>query len=75
MNGIVLSALDLVGGKLLEINLTSPGLLVDSNRIHSKHFEREIYDYLECKLYDENNLHGNPLQMYLKSEENLNRLC
>lgn len=44
--GIILSALDLIGGFLSEFNITSPGLLVESNRVNSARCEEEAVRYL-----------------------------
>ncbi len=44
--GIVLSALDLIGGFLSEFNITSPGLLVESNRVNSSRCEEEVIRFL-----------------------------
>jgi len=44
--GICLAALDLIGGFLSEVNVTSPGLLVESNRVNSSRCEREAIRFL-----------------------------
>ncbi len=44
--GIYLAALDLIGGCLSEFNITSPGLLVESNRVNSSRCEEEAIRFL-----------------------------
>ncbi len=44
--GIYLSALDLIGGFLSEFNITSPGLLVESNRVNKTRCEGEDIKFL-----------------------------
>ena len=40
--GIILSALDIIGEKLSEFNITSPGLLAESNQVDDACYEEEI---------------------------------
>ncbi len=47
--GIFLSALDLIEGHLSEVNITSPGLLVESNRVHSARNEVEVIRCLSTR--------------------------
>lgn len=44
--GICLSALDLIDGCLSEFNVTSPGLLVESNRVNGTDCQKEAIKYL-----------------------------
>jgi len=44
--GILLSALDIIDGNLSEINITSPGLLVEANQVNKASTEREIIEFL-----------------------------
>ena len=44
--GIVLSALDIIAGHLSEFNITSPGLLAESNRVDDVHYEESIIQFL-----------------------------
>lgn len=45
-NGIILSALDIIEGKLSEFNITSPGLLAESNRVNNARYQEEIIQFL-----------------------------
>lgn len=47
--GIFLSALDLIEGHLSEVNITSPGLLVESNRVNSTRHETEVIRCLSTR--------------------------
>ncbi len=49
-NGIFFAGLDLIDGKLTEINITSPGLLWEWNEIDNRRHEEEIVDRIERKL-------------------------
>ncbi|MFH1038138.1 MAG: hypothetical protein V1789_05655 [PVC group bacterium] len=44
--GIILSALDLIDGHLSEFNITSPGLLVESNRVDNARYEEEVIRFV-----------------------------
>jgi glutathione synthase len=39
--------LDLIGGKLIEVNVMSPGTITDINRLNNTKIQRKIVDYLE----------------------------
>ncbi|MDP8214310.1 MAG: hypothetical protein RAO92_07040 [Candidatus Euphemobacter frigidus] len=43
---IVLSALDIIAGHLSEFNITSPGLLAESNQVDNVHYEEPIIQFL-----------------------------
>lgn len=45
-NGIFFAGLDVIDGKLTEINFTSPGLLWEWNELTQKRYERKIVDQL-----------------------------
>lgn len=48
--GIFLAGVDMIGGKLTEINITSPGLLWEWNEVDHRRHEEEIIDRIERKL-------------------------
>jgi glutathione synthase len=48
--GIYFSALDIIDGCLSEFNITSPGLLCETNAIDNCHYEKQIVDFLEKKI-------------------------
>jgi len=48
--GIILSALDIIGGHLSEFNITSPGLLAESNQVDGARYEEEIMQFLADRL-------------------------
>lgn len=47
MNGIFFAGIDIIGGKLNEINVTSPGILVETNEVDGANYEVEFFDRLE----------------------------
>ena len=48
--GIILSALDIIGGHLSEFNITSPGLLAESNQVDGARYEVEIIRFVSDRL-------------------------
>jgi glutathione synthase len=46
-DGIYYAGLDLIGGKLIEVNVMSPGTITDINRLNNTKIQRKIVDYLE----------------------------
>jgi len=48
--GIILSALDIIGGHLSEFNITSPGLLAESNQVDGARYEEEIIRFAADRL-------------------------
>jgi glutathione synthase len=46
---IVFYALDIIDEKISEINITSPGLLVETNNVYGASYEKTIVDYLESE--------------------------
>tara|TARA_B100001115_G_C15833944_1_gene416719 strand:- start:587 stop:1627 length:1041 start_codon:yes stop_codon:yes gene_type:complete len=46
-DGIYYAGLDLINGKLIEINVLSPGTLKDINRLYKVRLQEKIIDYLE----------------------------
>lgn len=48
--GIILSALDIIGGHLSELNITSPGLLAESNQVDGARYEEEIIQFVADRL-------------------------
>lgn len=46
-DGIYYAGLDLIGGKLIEVNVLSPGTITDINRLNGVKIQKKIADYLE----------------------------
>lgn len=46
-DGIYFAGLDLIGGKLIEVNVLSPGTITDINRLNNVKLQEKIADYLE----------------------------
>lgn len=44
--GVALAAIDFIGGKISDYNITSPGLLVQLEKVHGKNFSGEILNKL-----------------------------
>jgi glutathione synthase len=55
-DGIYFAGLDIIEGKLIEINVLSPGTITDINRLNNVKLQVEIIDYLE-KMVAGNNTH------------------
>ncbi|NNF02081.1 MAG: glutathione synthase [Bacteroidia bacterium] len=51
-DGIYYAGLDLIGGKLIEVNVMSPGTITDINRLNKVRLQEKILNYLE-KVYEE----------------------
>ncbi|NIQ97813.1 MAG: glutathione synthase [Desulfuromonadales bacterium] len=49
-NGIYLAGIDIVAGKVLEVNITSPSCLREINTLYGTCLERDIVDFVEKKL-------------------------
>lgn len=49
-NGIFFAGVDLIGGRLTEINITSPGLVWEWNEVDNRNHHEEIVDAIERKL-------------------------
>ena len=47
--GIILSALDIIAGHLSEFNITSPGLLVESNQMNGARYEEAVIQFLTSR--------------------------
>ncbi len=45
-DGVGLAAIDFIGGKICDYNITSPGLLVQLEEVHQKNFAKEIIENL-----------------------------
>ena len=45
-DGVGLAAIDFIGGKICDYNITSPGLLVQLEALHQKNFAKEIIETL-----------------------------
>lgn len=46
-DGIYFAGLDLIGGKLIEVNVLSPGTITDINKLNNVKLQAKIVDYLE----------------------------
>ena len=46
-DGIFYAGLDLIGGKLIEVNVLSPGTITDINKLNNTKLQSKIVDYLE----------------------------
>jgi glutathione synthase len=46
-DGIYYAGLDLIGGKLIEVNVISPGTITDINRLNNTKLQRKIVNYIE----------------------------
>ncbi len=46
-DGIYFAGLDLIGGKLIEVNVLSPGTITDINKLNKVKLQENIVDYLE----------------------------
>lgn len=49
-DGIYYAGLDLIGGKLIEVNVLSPGTIKDINKLNNTKLQRKILDFLEKKV-------------------------
>ena len=49
-NGFFLVGLDVIGGWLTEINVTSPTGILEANALYSEHHETEVLERLEVKI-------------------------
>ena len=47
-DGIYFAGLDLIGGKLIEVNVMSPGTITDINKLNNVKLQEKIIDYLEA---------------------------
>ncbi|MCB0497401.1 MAG: hypothetical protein KDC79_14765 [Cyclobacteriaceae bacterium] len=54
-DGIYFAGLDIIGSKLIEINVLSPGTIKDINKLYGVKLQRKIVDYLE-KVVTERNI-------------------
>jgi len=52
-DGIYFSGLDIINGKLLEVNVLSPGGIGDINRLYKVKIQKDIIDYLEEQVKSE----------------------
>jgi glutathione synthase len=46
-DGIYFAGLDIINGKLIEINVLSPGTITDINRLYNVKLQEKVIDYLE----------------------------
>lgn len=46
-DGIYFAGLDIIGGKLIEVNVLSPGTITDINKLNNMKLQVKIIDYLE----------------------------
>jgi len=47
LDGIYFAGLDIIGGKLIEVNVLSPGTIKDINKLYNVKLQQKIVDYLE----------------------------
>ena len=55
-DGIFYAGLDLIGGKLIEVNVLSPGTITDINKLNNVKLQCKILDYLEDVVVQRNKL-------------------
>jgi glutathione synthase len=55
-DGIYYAGLDLIGGKLIEVNVLSPGTITDINKLNNVKIQSKILDYLEDVVIQRNKL-------------------
>lgn len=53
-DGIFYAGLDLIGGKLIEVNVLSPGTITDINKLNNTKLQTKIVKYLEKVVSDRN---------------------
>jgi len=58
-DGIYYAGLDIIGGKLIEVNVLSPGTITDINRLNNTKIQVKIVDYLEKVIFEKNKLKDN----------------
>jgi glutathione synthase len=46
-DGLLFAGIDLIGEKLIEVNVTSPGGIININRLAKSRIERKVLDYVE----------------------------
>lgn len=49
-DGIYLAGIDVVGGKVLEVNVTSPAGIPEINELTGSHLEEAVMDWLEQEI-------------------------
>lgn len=55
-DGIYYAGLDLINGKLIEVNVMSPGTITDINRLNKVRLQEKIVNYLETVVEERNRL-------------------
>ena len=55
-DGIYFAGLDLINGKLIEVNVMSPGTITDINKLNKVKLQEKIIDYLETVVEQRNKL-------------------
>lgn len=55
-DGIYFAGLDLIGGKLIEVNVMSPGTITDINKLNKVKLQEKIINYLEIVVQERNKL-------------------
>jgi len=53
-DGLFFAGLDLIGGKLIEVNVMSPGAITEYNRLNNTKLQVKIIDYLEKTVEERN---------------------
>ncbi len=61
-DGIYFSGLDIIGGKLIEVNVLSPGGIGDINKLYKVKIQKNIIDYLEEQVKGKNSLSQRKLE-------------
>ena len=54
MEGIYFAGLDIINGKLVEVNVMSPGTIKDVNKLNKVKLQEKIIDYLEMVVEQRN---------------------
>ncbi|OIO07991.1 MAG: glutathione synthetase [Elusimicrobia bacterium CG1_02_63_36] len=47
VDGLLIAGLDIIGGKLIEVNVVSPGGIVNINKFNKTRLEKQVLDFLE----------------------------
>ncbi|MEZ4936639.1 MAG: glutathione synthase [Crocinitomicaceae bacterium] len=55
-DGIYYAGIDVIGGKLIEVNVMSPGTITDINKLNNTRIQEKIIDYLEKVTKERNRL-------------------
>ncbi len=61
-DGLYFVAIDLIGGKLIEINCISPGGIPSLNQLYGLRVERTVIDFVEASIAQRSSICSNPTQ-------------